>query len=304
MRSHRSGLVLCVLALVSTSCSDDTGDPSGKPQSGIRSSDAVATTTGVTDDIVGMFEVGEGRQLYLECHGSGTPTVLFEAGFADDSGTWPIETLLDPVRERTRVCAYDRAGTGSSSPAPDRPRSMADLNTDLDALLAAAGITDDLLLVGSSFGGQVVLDWALHHSDRTAGLVLLDADWPTDDLSRSVFRELTKSQLREFQAEDAWDADSNAEHVAFAEIGRETESVVHPLPGIPIRILTASLLPDCPFAPAQCGRIIDASVELQEQWLQLSPTATQRVVESGHVMHEEVPEIVLEEVIKALDEVA
>lgn len=88
----------------------------------------------------------------------------------------------------------------------------------------------------------------------------------------------------------------------FADVGRETEDAVHPLPGIPIRILTASLLPDCPFPPAQCTAIIDASVELQAQWLQLSPTATRRVIESGHVVHQEVPDLVLEEVTKAWGE--
>ena len=68
--------------------------------------------------------------------------------------------------------------------------------------------------MGSSFGGQVALDWALHHQERTAGLVVLDADWPTDDLSRTVYRELTKSQRQEFATEDAWDSASNVEHVA------------------------------------------------------------------------------------------
>ena len=299
----RTTVGLGVLTLVLTSCGGDDGaSASEEPVPDAPSSSVVETTTDTVDIISGSFDVGDGRQLYLECHGSGSPTILFEAGAGDDSGTWPFETLLEPLQQQTRTCAYDRAGTGASSSPPNRPRTMADINADLDALLDAAGISDDLLLVGSSIGGHVALDWALHHPERTAGLVILDADWPTGELSRTLYRELTKSQRREFAAEDAWDAASNVEHMPFADIGQETETAVRPLPGIPIRILTASLLPDCPFPPEQCNRIIDASVDLQEQWLQLSPTATRRVVESGHVMHQEVPDIVLAEVISALRE--
>ncbi len=302
MPAIRTTIGLGLLALLLSSCSDDQDHASDKSEPATPGSAVVETTTAPTDSIGGTFDVGDDRHLYLECYGSGSPTILFEAGGGDNSGTWPFEALLEPLQQQTRTCAYDRAGTGASSPPPNRPRTMKDINSDLDALLDAAGITDDLLLVGSSFGGQVVLDWALHHPERTAGLVLLDADWPTGDLARNPFRELTKSQRQEFEAEDAWDSASNVEHMAFADIGRETESAVHPLPGIPIRILTASLLPDCPFPPEECTRIIDASVELQEQWLQLSPTATRRVVESGHVMHQDVPDVVLEEVTKALGE--
>lgn len=295
---RRVGFGLVALAL--TSCGNEVADAPDASNPDQPTPGASAPTPGGTDDIVGLFDVRDGRQLYLECHGSGSPTILFEAGAADNSSTWPAE-LLDPLRDRTRTCAYDRSGTGRSSPAPNQPRTMEDVNADLDALLAAAGISDDLLLVGSSLGGHVALDWALHHTERTAGLVLLDADWPTGDLSRTVFRELTDRQLRDFQAEDAWDSPSNVEHLQYADIGHETESAVHPLPGIPIRVLSASLLPDCPFPTEQCTRIIDASIALQKQWLQLNPTASQRVVESGHVMHQEVPDIVREEVTAALD---
>jgi hypothetical protein len=302
MRTIRTTIGLGVLTLLLASCSDDKDRASDTPEPETSSPAAVDSEPAPLESIAGSFDVGGGRQLYLECYGSGSPTILFEAGGGDNSGTWPFQALLEPLQQQTRTCAYDRAGTGSSSPAPNRPRTMEDINADLDALLSAAGISDDLLLVGSSFGGQVVLDWALHHPERTAGLVILDTDWPTDDLSRNPFRELTESQRQEFAADDRWNSDSNVEHVAFTAVGRETESAVHPLPGIPITILTASLLPDCEFPREECARIIEASVELQEQWLQLSPTATRRIVESGHVMHQDVPDIVLDEVTAALDE--
>ena len=48
-----------------------------------------------------------------------------------DSSDWPT-TITGPLSERTRVCAYDRAGTGASDAAPNKPRLLLDVVRDLD----------------------------------------------------------------------------------------------------------------------------------------------------------------------------
>lgn len=60
-----------------------------------------------------------------------------------------------------------------------------DVVADLDALLTAAHIDGPYLLVGSSLGGQVMLHYALLHTDQAAGLVILDTDWPTANPARA-----------------------------------------------------------------------------------------------------------------------
>jgi pimeloyl-ACP methyl ester carboxylesterase len=177
---------------------------------------------------------------------------------------------------------------------------MVDVVGDLDALLAAAGIDDKLLLVGSSFGGQVVLDYALHHSDRVAGMVILDTDWPTGDVSRSPDRELTPAERHQIKVWDAWDAADNRERIAYQETLPETEAAFHPLPGIPIRILTSGVSDGCTDPPAKCARMLRTAIELQKQWLRLSPTATRRVVDAGHDMHQSSPELVRDEILATL----
>src|SRR5947209_8043584 len=64
-------------------------------------------------------DIGPGRKMYLECRGSGSPTVVFVSGRSDRADIWstlanPRETgpaVLPGVATFTRVCAYDRPGT-------------------------------------------------------------------------------------------------------------------------------------------------------------------------------------------------
>jgi hypothetical protein len=60
-----------------------------------------------------LVDVG-GRRLHLRCEGRGQPTVILEASGFGNSHSY--DTVLPRLAERTRVCAYDRAGMGWSDP--------------------------------------------------------------------------------------------------------------------------------------------------------------------------------------------
>jgi hypothetical protein len=69
-------------------------------------------------DFAGRVSLSDGRRLYLECHGAGGPTVIFEAGLRSrgDIWTWSVAGgigtgVLPRVVPRTRACIYDRPGT-------------------------------------------------------------------------------------------------------------------------------------------------------------------------------------------------
>ena len=62
-----------------------------------------------------MVDIGEGKQLFVECHGDGSPTILLKAG--DESGHEDWQAVVADLGAETRTCAYDRLGTGQSSPA-------------------------------------------------------------------------------------------------------------------------------------------------------------------------------------------
>jgi len=81
--------------------------------------------------------IGDGRSLYMKCVGSGSPTVVLEAGFGADTLSW--QDVQPEVGRDTRTCAYDRAGTGNSV-APSGVRDARDEIADLRRLLARAGV--------------------------------------------------------------------------------------------------------------------------------------------------------------------
>lgn len=61
-----------------------------------------------------MVSIGD-RRLHLYCMGTGSPTVILEAGSGPVSPFWlPVQA---EAAKLTRVCAYDRAGYGWSDPS-------------------------------------------------------------------------------------------------------------------------------------------------------------------------------------------
>lgn len=124
-----------------------------------------------------LVDVG-GRRLRIVRAGprSDRPTILLEHGAFGCAADWAV------VQERLAAkglhsLAYDRAGLGLSDPGP-LPRDGHALSADLDTLLARAGETGPLVLVGHSMGGLMVRLYTLKHPERVLGVVLVDAVVP------------------------------------------------------------------------------------------------------------------------------
>ncbi len=118
-----------------------------------------------------LIDVG-GHDLYLNCVGSGSPTVVLEPGAGGTSSQ--MGWITPQIAAHTRVCAYDRAGRGWSEPA-DTPQDGAQIATDLHTLLHRAGVPGPYVLAGHSFGGLYVRIFAAHYPNEVAGLVLVDS---------------------------------------------------------------------------------------------------------------------------------
>lgn len=144
-----------------------------------------------------LVDIGAGRRLLLHCVGSGSPTVVLEAGFGADASQW--RDVQPDIARDTRTCAYDRAGFGFSA-APAGVRDARDEITDLRRLLARARIDPPYVVVGHSYGGVLARVFAHLHPTETAGLVLIDtvgrngrsrqlAIWP-ESQARTIRRRL------------------------------------------------------------------------------------------------------------------
>lgn len=113
-----------------------------------------------------------GHRLHVLCAGQGSPTVVIESGFDELSTDWAA--VQSRVAASTRVCAYDRAGYGWSEPGP-RPRSFAQINLELHEALHLLKEAPPYVLVGHSFGGPVVRQFALTYPKEVVGMVLAES---------------------------------------------------------------------------------------------------------------------------------
>jgi pimeloyl-ACP methyl ester carboxylesterase len=122
-----------------------------------------------------VVRVEKERTINLVCLGHGSPTVVLTAGLGGWSFDWG---LVQPVlARRTRVCAWDRAGYGFSSPSPE-PQDIVHTTQDLERALKGAGIAGPYVMVGHSLGGFESLRFADLHRQSVVGMVLVDSDIP------------------------------------------------------------------------------------------------------------------------------
>lgn len=118
-----------------------------------------------------LIDLG-GHRLHINCTGKGKPVVVVENGLGDFSFDWLL--VQAKVSRTTRICTYDRAGYAWSDPGP-KPRTFAQLNLELRDALAKLGEDRPFILVGHSFGGPVVRNFAQTYPHLVAGLVLVDS---------------------------------------------------------------------------------------------------------------------------------
>ena len=122
-----------------------------------------------------LVDVGGGRKIHLLCMGRGSPTVILSAGSGNWAETW--RKVQPAVARTTRVCAWDRAGFGFSSPSPE-PQDVGHTTGDLEKALRAAKIAGPYVLVGHSLGGLETLLFADRNRRQVAGMVLEDPSFP------------------------------------------------------------------------------------------------------------------------------
>src|SRR5215475_65570 len=143
-----------------------------------------------------LVDIGRGRKMYLECRGTGSPTVVLISGTRGAHDDWtdlidpkkpngapkPGESAVFPrVSKFTRVCAYDRPGTTlnddtqTKSTPVQQPTTAQQGVADLHAVLIASREPAPYVLVGHSWGGLIARLFASTYPDEVAGLVLIDS---------------------------------------------------------------------------------------------------------------------------------
>jgi pimeloyl-ACP methyl ester carboxylesterase len=255
--------VLAVPLLVVAGCTGGQG-PSGSTSSAATFASAPATASPIaaspsaapaskdpatSPSIDAKFAVGDGaRQLALVCWGEGSPTVLLETGGANIE-EWSGSGMVRQLASRTRVCTYDRAGTGTSDPPPNERRDADDVVSDLKALLVAADVNGPYVLLGRSFGGMIVTHYAATLPEDVVGVVVLDTPAPS-----ATFTEESEPGL-------VWDYPGNTERLDVVG-GFENRFAKDP-PKFEVPVLVITPVPG------------EASAKDESFWLQVSPKSRQ-----------------------------
>lgn len=125
----------------------------------------------------GRVAVEGGRHIHIRCLGTGSPTVVFNAGLGAWSATWA--KVQPQVARTTRTCAWDRAGFGLSD-GDAAAQTVVRTTDDLERALKGAGIKGPYIMVGHSAGAHEVLTFTDRHPRDVAGIVLVDPVRPHD----------------------------------------------------------------------------------------------------------------------------
>jgi pimeloyl-ACP methyl ester carboxylesterase len=288
--------------------------------------DPAAAQAAQSGDFAGLVDIGGDRKMYLECRGSGSPTVVLVAGLKASAEDWNVAgqqgpTVFAEVAKFTRVCAYDRPGTPvgekPSRSAPVRqPTTAEDAASDLHALLRAAEEPAPYVMVGHSYGGLIARLYASTYPDDVSGLVLVDA------LSEG---------LREAETPDQWavqrvlmEGDIGDSLALYPELERidpdrsfDQLRAAPPLRPLPLSVLSADRPwgPQIPSliaagtlpanVPPDFGYVTDAAQKVaQEKLARLVPNAKHITkTNSGHEIHEEQPQLVVGAIREIVDAV-
>lgn len=245
------------------------------------------------------IDVG-GYNLYLDCKGTGSPTVILEAGLEGDVVTW--KEVHPEVAKITRVCRYDRAGLAHSDYGPT-PRDAELTAQDLHTLLTKADIAPPYILVGHSFGGLLIRRYAFDFPDEVSGMIFVDAlheDWWQDALALlPPASPDDPARLASFRLylTDGWrDPSSNFEAMDIPAVVEQ----LHETGGfgdMPITVLTAGkftvLNPGLP--PELESALANLFVEQQARLAALSTNGRQIVIpDTGHNMPRENPQAIVD----------
>lgn len=258
------------------------------------------TLPGDKIDIGGYF-------LYLDCKGTGSPTVILESGLNGDVVTW--KDVHPEATKFTRVCRYDRTGLAHSDYGPT-PRDAKLTAQDLHTLLTKANITPPYILVGHSFGGLLIRRYAFDFPDDVVGMIFVDAlqeDWwdealailppdASDDNARLAsfrlyLRDGWRDPLNNFEAMDI---------PAVVKQLRETGN----FGDMPITVLTAGdfTVLNAGLPPELESALANLFVEEQARLAALSTNGTQLIIpDTGHNMPRENPSVVVDAIREMVD---
>ena len=260
------------------------------------------------------------HSLHIFCKGEGSPPVILEAGIGANMLDWI--KIIPEISKITKVCAYDRAGYGWSTRGP-KPRLTSVLAKELYTLLLADNISAPYILVGHSFGGLIIQNFASLYPESIKSILLIDTmhpkqfevfekagiDIPTSPsrglifASRSVltygFPEHIKDVAYEIASSDKTRSYMFNELRNLNKSAKETQNTI--LLDLPLTVLVHGNKEWEKIA--ENGEMEKIWNELQSSFIKNKKNATLKsIIESGHQIHLDHPKFVIKEIKNMIDQ--
>ena len=234
---------------------------------------------------------------------------------------------MPAIAQTNRVCVYDRPGTylvtgegvedfkkSRSDPVP-QPTTLQDGARDLHALLSASGERGPYVVVGHSVGGAISRHYASEYPQEVSGLVVIDytpynaREYLTDEqweLWQSVLGSPSKEALASYPDLERSDHQRNLEQVLAAA----------PLKPMPLIVLSADkrynltpyaedgTLPMTVKEAKEFGKLLfQAVLDARANFLVSQVPGARHITntDSGHYIHQEQPQLVIDSVRAVVD---
>ena len=197
----------------------------------------------------------DGVAIRYEARGQGEPTLVLVHGWALDRHVW--DGQVGPLSARHRVVTLDLPGHGESGRQRSR-WTMAGFGDDVKAVVEAVGARQ-VVLIGHSMGGPVVLEAARRMPDRVRGIVLVDT---LLDVEQRVPPEQVEAMARPLTADYAAAVTRMANEYLFVPStpAAVRERVLRHATGLPPAISVALLRQAWSYDPLPTLREIKAPV--------------------------------------------
>ncbi|MCC6069796.1 alpha/beta fold hydrolase [Massilia sp. GCM10020059] len=232
-----------------------------------------------------------GQQVNMVQMGDGPYTVIFESGFGSDLTVW--RKVAPAVARSARVVAYSRAGHGKSQARPGE-RTLSANTSDLEHMIAAAKLRPPFILVGHSYGGFLIRDFAARNPAQVAGMVFVDA---SDERIEAELRKIdpakTAHDIKISESYTPAKFKAELKHVQ-AIFDRGALPAAGPLPDVPVAVLTSSKKHENAEFFLHSPEGMKTWRSLHESFFRQFSTGIHTVTaHAGHNIHLEQPQLVI-----------
>jgi len=238
-----------------------------------------------------VVEIGAER-LQTYTGGEGENTIVFESGLGDDATAWLESGIFDSIGQHNQVIAYDRAGAGKSTLATGT-RGIQAIADDLQEVIQKKSLNNKVILVSHSLGGAIARAYAIQHPDKIKALLFIEPNnenyAPYAIMSQGQEDTLVQAYKDANLAGAVMEATQLVENIGFLK-------QLPPLPDVPVIVITSTKT-DGEMTPENVKSWSAAHKSLGKNITNFTQVTTNK---SGHHVHREEPDLVIENIRKLL----